>query len=248
MKPETRTKRAKPATASLPSEGRENAAALEKRKRIFLVDDHPMMRTGMAQLIGDESDLEVCGQAGDAASALSGIPKCSPDLLITDLTLPGKGGLELIKDVRALHPELPILVISMHDELLHAERALRAGARGYLMKEAGGEKMLQAIRQVLAGQVSISEQMSAKILDLFSGRKPSSAASPIESLTDREFQVFELIGQGKSTREVAEILHLSSKTVDVHRGHIKEKLNLRDATALVRQAVRWVESRNAGAS
>jgi DNA-binding NarL/FixJ family response regulator len=216
-------------------------------KRILLVDDHPMMRAGMAQLITGESDLTVCGQVGDVAQALTEIPRCQPDLLITDLTLPGKGGLELIKDVQALHPGLPVLVISMHDELLHAERALRAGARGYLMKEAGGEKMLLAIRHVLSGQVYVSERMSARILDALSGRRGRGSHSPIDLLSDREFEVFQMIGQGRSTREIAEALHLSSKTVDVHRAHIKEKLLLKDATALVRHAVRWVEAQNAGA-
>jgi DNA-binding NarL/FixJ family response regulator len=207
-----------------------------------------MMRMGMAQLINGEPDLEVCAQAGQVDQALMEIPRCSPVLVITDLTLPGKGGLELIKDVQALHPSLPVLVISMHDELLHAERALRSGARGYLMKEAGGERMLLAIRHVLSGQVYVSERMSAKILDAFSGRRARGGNSPIDILSDREFQVFQLIGQGRSTRDIAEVLHLSPKTVDVHRGHIKEKLQLTDATGLVRYAVRWVEAQNAGGS
>jgi DNA-binding NarL/FixJ family response regulator len=215
-------------------------------KRIFLVDDHPMMRMGMAQLIAGETGLGVCGQAGSANEALAQLPKCQADLVITDLTLPGKGGLELIKDLRVFYPELPILVISMHDEMLHAERALRAGARGYLMKEAGGEKMIVAIRQVLAGQIFVSERMSAKILEIFSGNRTSTAKSGVESLSDREFEVFQLLGEGKSTKEVARILNLSSKTVDVHRGHIKDKLELKDATALVSHAVRWVASQNGG--
>src|SRR5205814_2621669 len=146
------------------------------------------------------------------------------------------------KDVKGLYPGLTVLVVSMHDEMLHAERALRAGARGYLMKEAGGEKMLEAIRKVLEGQVYVSETMSARILDNLSGRKPRGSASPIEQLSDREFEIFQLIGQGKSTKDIARQLNLSSKTVDVHRGHIKEKLELKDATSLVRHAVRWVET------
>lgn len=214
------------------------------RRRILLVDDHPMMITGMTTLLNSQPDLEVCAHAGDAAEAKRKLPACRCDLVVTDLTLPGTGGLELIKDIAALHPGLPILVISMHDEMLHAERALRAGARGYLMKEAGGEKMLDAIRQVLAGHTFVSEQMSAKILNQFSGRHPRHSSSPIESLTDREFEVFQLVGQGKSTRDIAAQLHLSPKTVDVHRGHIKEKLQLKNATALVRHAVRWVETQN----
>ena len=213
------------------------------RKKLLLVDDHPMMRAGLAGLINQQADLEVCAEAGTAAEALAAIPKSTPDLLVTDITMPGRGGLELMKDVKALHPDLPVLVISMHDEMLHAERALRAGARGYLMKEAGAEKMLEAIRRVLSGQVYVSERMSAKIFDLFSGRRAHN--SPIEKLTDREFEVFQLIGQGKTTRAIAQQLSLSTKTVDVHRGHIKEKLALPDATNLVRHAVRWVEMQNA---
>jgi DNA-binding NarL/FixJ family response regulator len=217
------------------------------RKKILLVDDHPMMRIGVTTLINAEPDLTVCFQASKAEEALIEIPQCSPDLVITDMTMPGRGGLELIKDIKALHPSLPVLVISMHDEMLHAERALRAGARGYLMKEAGGEKMLEAIRKVLSGQVYVSDKMAGKIFDIFSGRRAQShQQSPIEKLTDREFQVFQLIGQGKTTKDVAKQLNLSSKTVDVHRGHIKEKLELKDATSLVRYAVRWVETQAGG--
>jgi DNA-binding NarL/FixJ family response regulator len=204
-----------------------------------------MMRIGVTTLINGEPDLTVCCQASDAEEALGEIPKCSPDLVITDVTMPGRGGLELIKDVKALRPSLPVLVVSMHDETLHAERALRAGARGYLMKEAGGEKMLEAIRKVLAGQVYVSEKMSARILENFSGGKPRGSSSPIEKLSDREFEVFQLIGQGKSTKEIARQLNLSHKTVEVHRSHIKEKLELKDATSLVRHAVRWVETQQA---
>jgi DNA-binding NarL/FixJ family response regulator len=160
------------------------------------------------------------------------------------MTMPGRSGVEFIKDVLALQPDLSILVVSMHDELIYAERALRAGARGYIMKEAGGEKLLAAIRHVLNGQVYISERMSAKVLDSMTGRRPRGSTSPIEKLSDREFEIFQLIGQGKSTRDIAKQLHLSPKTVDVHRGHIKEKLELKDATSLVRHAVRWVETQD----
>jgi len=217
------------------------------RKRLLLVDDHPMMRAGLAQLINKQPDVEVCCEAGNPAEALQGIPGCRPDLLVTDITMPGRSGVEFIKDVLALHPALPILVVSMHDELIYAERVLRAGARGYVMKEAGGEKLLAAIRQVLGGQVYVSERMSASLLDSLTGRRPRGSTSPIEKLSDREFEVFQLIGQGRSTRDIAKQLHLSPKTVDVHRGHIKEKLELKDATSLVRHAVRWVEAQDGGA-
>jgi DNA-binding NarL/FixJ family response regulator len=217
------------------------------RKKILLVDDHPMMRTGITALIEGEPDLTVCCQASTAEEGLREIPKCSPGLVITDMTMPGRGGLEFIKDVKALHPMLPVLVVSMHDESLHAERVLRAGARGYLMKEAGGEKLLAAIRQVLSGKVSLSERMSAQILENLSGRKPRGSSSPIQQLSDREFEVFELIGQGKGTREIAKQLNLSPKTVDVHRANLKEKLGFEDGISLARYAVRWMETQDPAA-
>jgi DNA-binding NarL/FixJ family response regulator len=162
--------------------------------------------------------------------------------------MPGRSGLEFIKDLKAAEPDLAVLVVSMHDEVVFAERALRAGARGYIMKEAGGENLLAAIRQVLRGEVYVSPRMSSRILNDLSARRPRGSTSPIERLTDREFEVFQLIGQGKSTRDIAEQLHLSSKTVDVHRSHLKEKLELKDATALIRHAVRWVETQSVESS
>jgi DNA-binding NarL/FixJ family response regulator len=186
--------------------------------------------------------MEVCFEAGDPAEAFQQISKTMPDLILTDITMPGRSGIEFIKDIQALHSGLPILVVSMHDELLYAERILRAGGRGYIMKESGGEKLLAAIRRVLSGQVYVSERMSATLLDSMTGHRPRGSDSPIERLSDREFEVFQLIGQGKSTRDIAGQLHISPKTVDVHRGHIKEKLELKDATSLVRHAVRWIES------
>ncbi|HEX2855357.1 MAG TPA: response regulator transcription factor [Opitutaceae bacterium] len=218
------------------------AATTPAKKRILLVDDHPFMRAGLAGLIDRQPDLLVCGEAGNPAEAFRGLPKSKPDLVLTDLTMPGRSGLEFIKDLVAAEPGLAVLVISMHDEVVHAERALRAGARGYIMKEAGGENLLAAIRQILRGEVYVSPRMSARILEGMTGSKPRRSSSPIEKLTDREFEVFQLIGQGKSTRDIAEQLHLSTKTVDVHRGNIKEKLALNDATALIRHAVRWVET------
>jgi DNA-binding NarL/FixJ family response regulator len=215
---------------------------VDQRRRILLVDDHPFMRAGLAQLIDRQPDMMVCGEAGNPAEALQALAKVKPDLVLSDLTMPGRSGLEFIKDLRAAHDTLAILVVSMHDESVFAERALRAGARGYIMKEAGGENLLTAIRQVLRGEVYVSPRMSARILESLSGGRPRGSHSPIEKLTDREFEVFQLIGQGKSTRDIAAQLHLSPKTVDVHRGNIKEKLGLVDATALIRHAVRWVET------
>ncbi len=215
--------------------------AARSRKRILIVDDHPMMRQGLAQLINSEPDLTVCCEADTARQAFDTIGRDKPDLALVDISLPDKSGLELIKDLHALYPELLILVVSMHDESLYAERVLRAGGRGYVMKQEGGKKLMEAIRQVLAGQIHVSEKMSARILEIFSGGRRDGSGSPIGRLSDREFEVFQLIGQGKGTREIAGHLHLSVKTVEVHRAHIKEKLGIKSATDLVRFAVRWAD-------
>jgi len=215
--------------------------AAPARKKIILVDDHPLLRAGLAQFINKQPDMETCCEAGNAAEAVQQLSTFKPDLVLTDITMPGKGGIEFIKDLLVLRPELPVLVVSMHDETLYAERVLRAGARGYIMKEAGGENLLAAIRQVLGGQVYVSPRISAKILENLSARKPRGSSSPIEKLSDREFEIFQLIGRGKSTRDIAAELHLSPKTVEVHRGHIKDKLGLKDSVSLVHNAVKWVE-------
>ena len=211
------------------------------RKRIFIVDDHPMMRDGLRALISGESDLEVCGEADDALPALEQIEKLKPDLTIVDITLRSTSGLELVKDLRIRAPGVPALVISMHDESLYAERVLRAGGRGYVMKQEGGKKLMEAIRQVLAGGTYVSPRISAKILDTFSGRA-TEGASPVERLTDREFEVFQLIGQGLSTKGIADKLRVNAKTVEVHRVNMKRKLIVGTAPELIRLAVRWIES------
>ena len=213
----------------------------QPKKRIVIVDDHPMMRVGLAQLIEHEADLLVDAQAESAAQALRIIEKSVPDLLLVDISLPDKGGLELIKDVNTLHPTLPILVISMHDEALYAERVLRAGGRGYIMKQEGGMKLMQAIRQVISGRIYVSEKISAKILETFSGHRTDSQ-SPVEQLSDREFEVFQLLGQGRGTRDIADHLHISIKTVEVHRANIRKKLDLGSGGELVRYAIRWNEA------
>lgn len=218
---------------------RKSAAA--QKKKVFIVDDHPMMREGLAQLIAQEADLEVCGEAEDAAEAIQKIESLKPTLALVDITLRSTNGLELIKDLRVRAPGTAVLVVSMHDESLYAERVLRAGAHGYIMKQEGGKKLMSAIRHVLAGKTYVSEQVSAKILDLFSGRAAESA-SPVEQLTDREFEVFQLIGQGLSTKEIADKLHVSAKTIEVHRVNIKQKLKVATAPELIRFAVRWAES------
>jgi DNA-binding NarL/FixJ family response regulator len=216
------------------------------KKQVLIVDDHPMMRQGLAQLINHEPDLSACGEADTVAQALKLINAAKPDLVLADISLPDRNGLELIKDAQALHPGLPVLVVSMHDESLYAERVLRAGGRGYIMKQEGGKLLMQAIRHVLSGQIYVSAKMSAKILEIFSGHRADVAHSPVERLSDREFEVFQLIGQGKGTRQIAEHLHLSIKTVEVHRANIKHKLELEHGTDLVRYAIRWTEVQNPG--
>jgi DNA-binding NarL/FixJ family response regulator len=211
-------------------------------KRILIVDDHPMMRQGLAQLINSEPDLTVCCEADTARQAFELIRRSHPDLALVDISLPDKSGLELIKDVQAIHPALPILVVSMHDESLYAERVLRAGGRGYVMKQEGGKVLMQAIRQVLAGQIFVSDKLSSLILEIFSGGRRDLGASPVGRLSDREFGIFQLIGQGKGTRDIAAHLHLSVKTIEVHRANIKKKLRVSSATDLVRYAVRWAEA------
>lgn len=212
------------------------------RKKYLLVDDHPMMRAGLAQLINRQADLIVCAEAGNPAETQSLLPQVRPDLILTDLTMPGRGGIEFIKDLVALEPDVAILVVSMHDELVYAERCLKAGARGYIMKESGSENLLIAVRRVLDGQTYVSANLADQIVRNLSSRRPRGSDSPIQSLSDREFEVFQLVGQGKSTRDIAAQLHLSPKTVDVHRTHIREKLQLKDVNALMRYAVRWLET------
>ncbi|MGK0184617.1 MAG: DNA-binding NarL/FixJ family response regulator [Verrucomicrobiales bacterium] len=222
---------------------RQSSKTSVETKKIYIVDDHPIMRQGLAVLIDHERDLEVCGEAEDAAHALDGIRAMQPHLALIDISLPGKNGLELIKDLRAMESNALILIHSMHDESLYVERVLRAGAQGYITKDEGGSKLMEAIRKVLAGEIYVSPEMSGKILEIFSGRR-SSSTNPVEALTDRQFEVFQMIGNGKSTRDIAETLTVSIKTVDAHRDHIKKKLNLRSGTELVRLAVRWVENQN----
>jgi DNA-binding NarL/FixJ family response regulator len=212
------------------------------RTKILIVDDHPMMREGLAQLIGQQPDMELTGEAGDAHEGLEKVRLLKPDLVVADITLPGRDGLELIKDIQVLAAGISVLVLSMHDESHYAERVLRAGGRGYVMKQAGGKRILEAIRRVSAGHIFDSENMSAKILELFSGHRPAAAASPVETLTDREFQVFQCIGRGVSTREIATELHVSPKTVEVHRANIKTKLKIKSMAELIRYAVRWLDS------
>jgi DNA-binding NarL/FixJ family response regulator len=214
-----------------------------KAKTILLVDDHPIMRHGLAQLIQMEPGLCVCGQAGSCAEGIAALEKLKPDLAIVDLTLPDRHGLELVKDIQAMFPGTQTIVLSMHDENLYAERALRAGARGYIMKETAAESLVTAIKRVLGGGIYVSDAMSSIMLEQVSGQQGKSRSTGVDQLSDRELEVLELIGSGKASKHIAETLGISARTVEAHRAHIKEKLSLTDGAALVRYAVQWAEGR-----
>ena len=216
--------------------------AVEQPKRqVLIVDDHPIFRNGIIQLINHEPDLYVCGEICSAAQALGAVEELKPDIVVLDLSIQGTNGIELMKSVRALHPHLPALMVSMHDESIYAERALRAGARGYVMKAAPSEKVIEAIRRVLSGGIYLSEAIGGRLLDTFlNGRATHVGSSTVEQLSDREIEVFRAVGEGRGTREIARTLFLSVKTVETHRAHIKEKLQLKTAPELVRAAVEWV--------
>jgi DNA-binding NarL/FixJ family response regulator len=217
------------------------------RTRILLVDDHPLVRQGLAQLIDAEPDLLVCGEAGGVRTALEAIRAIVPDLAVVDLTLEDGDGLELVKEIVAERPGLPVLVLSMHNESLYAERVLHAGARGYIMKHEAPEKVLDAIRRVLKGDVYVSERMAVQILRAATEPRPRQETSPVERLSDRELEVFLLIGKGFSSREIAKKLCRSVKTIETHREHIKDKLTIQDANEFRRFAMEWA-SGDRGAS
>lgn len=210
-------------------------------KRIFIVDDHPLMRKGVELTLKSEPSLQICGQAETAEEAQEKIMELKPDVAIVDISLPGQSGLELVKDLHAWMPELHVLVVSRHDEELYAERAIRAGAKGYIMKLEAGDVLVKAIRRVLNGGIYVSDKISDRLLLALSTGVSSEQASPLELLSDRELEVFELIGNGVSTREIAERLHLSVKTIESYRARIKNKLDIEHAVELVQQAVTWVE-------
>jgi DNA-binding NarL/FixJ family response regulator len=215
-----------------------------KKTRILIVDDHPMTRSGLVHLINHQPEMVVDGEAEDAGQALDLLASKRPDLMLIDITLPGKSGLELIKDVKAMHPDLPMLVLSMHDESLYADRVLRAGARGYITKHEGGDKLMGAIRHVLSGRIYVSESMSAHILEIFSGGQTGIDRSSIQKLSDREFQVFDALGEGLSSHEIAKKLHLSAKTVDAHRANIKTKLKINTTAELISFSARWAATQS----
>lgn len=214
----------------------------EHKKQIVIVDDHPVVRQGLSQLIDQEADMFVCGTAEDIPDALKVIAATKPDVVIVDLSLKDASGLELIKDIKTRHAKTLILVLSMLDESFYAERVLRAGAQGYLMKEAATETVIVALRRILGGQVYLSDAMSSRILMGFVGGKQVADGLPVKQLSDRELEVFEMIGQGVGTRQIAEKLHLSVKTIESHRANIKTKLKLTNAAELLQQAIMWVQS------
>ena len=216
--------------------------AAAAKAKVFLVDDHPLVREWLSQLIQREDDLAVCGEAEDTQEALNKIEETKPDIVVADISLKNTHGLELVKDLQARLPSLPVLVLSMHDESLYAERVLRAGAKGYITKQEATKRILQAVRQVLSGQIYISEKMASRMVHKMVLGRADSQKSSIERLTDRELEVFQLIGRGQGTRRIATDLHLGVKTVESYRARIKEKLKLEDGTQLLQHAIQWVHS------
>jgi DNA-binding NarL/FixJ family response regulator len=208
------------------------------RKTVFIVDDHPIVRQGLTMLINREQDLAVCGDAEEAGAALRGIEELKPDLIVLDISLAGPDGLDLLKTIRTRDTSLPVLMLSMLDESLYAERSLRAGANGYIMKHEATERLLVAIRRILGGEIYLSDRMANRILHRFVGGG-SEPASTVAELSDRELEVFRLIGEGHGTRQIAEALHISVKTVESYQAHIKEKLSLKNARELMQRAIQW---------
>lgn len=209
------------------------------KKKVFVVDDHPVFREGLVRIINEEKDLHVCGEASDASETLKNIESADPDLIIIDISLEGMNGIDLTKSIKAKNPRARILILSMHEESLHAERALKAGAGGYIMKRESGKKLLTAIRRVLEGKTFISPELNEQLLQKMANPTASGSAAPNEILSDRELEVFQLIGQGYGTRQIADELSVSMKTVETHREHIREKLKLKNTFELVQRAIHW---------
>ena len=214
-----------------------------RQYRILLVDDHAIVREGFAEIINSNPDLQVCGQASAASRALEAVSRLKPHLVVVDLSLQRGSGLELIKQIKTLHPQVPMLVLSMHDEALYAERCLRAGALGYVMKQEEAETVMQAVRRVLRGEVHLSDAVRGRMLHTMVGGQMKRDETGMSCLSDREIEVFQLISEGRTTRQIAQKLHLSLSTVETHRAHIKEKLNLRNVVELMRAAVEWATRR-----
>jgi len=208
-----------------------------KKKTVFIVDDHPLLRQGLALLINREQDLMVCGEAEEAKTAMTEIAAKKPDILIADISLNGPDGLDLLKNLRTQYPNLPVLILSMHDESIYAERALRARANGYIMKQEATEKVLVAVRRILGGDIYLSDRMANKLLHQYISGTAADMKTQLSALSDRELEVFRLIGEGRGTRQIAEKLHLSIKTVETYQAHIKEKLSLQSGRELVQHAI-----------
>jgi len=213
-----------------------------QKKQVYLVDDHPIVRQGLIKLIEQEDGLEVCGESGTVSDALEALKRLGPDVVLVDISLEDSNGLELIKRVDDLGLQIPMLVLSMHDESLYAEHALRAGASGYVMKQAASSTLIQAIEKVLDGEIYVSKSMSSQMLKMAFRSGGEDTRTGTETLSLRELEVFELIGRGNSTREIAGQLHLSVKTIETYRAHIKDKLQLRSGTELMQRAIHWVET------
>jgi DNA-binding NarL/FixJ family response regulator len=214
-----------------------HGVARARKKTVFVVDDHPLLRQGLTLMINREPDLTVCGEAEDAQAAMRSIAAKKPDILIADISLNGPDGLDMLKSVRTLYPELPVLVLSMHDESIYAERALRARANGYIMKQEATEKVLVAVRRILGGDIYLSDRMANKLLHQYISGSAVDMKSRLSALSDRELEVFRLIGEARGTRQIAEELHLSIKTVETYQAHIKDKLALRSGRELVQHAI-----------
>jgi DNA-binding NarL/FixJ family response regulator len=214
-------------------------------KRIVIVDDHPLFRKGLEEMIHSDGSFAVCGEAGNAGEAMDVIRKLDPDLAIVDISLPGANGIELIKNIRVEFPNLPILVLSMHDESLYALRALRAGAGGYVMKHEAMANVIQAIREIFYGRPYLSPAMAAQVITKFAHRQAEGETDTVDKLSDRELEILELLGKGKEVRQIANLLHLSPKTVETHRAHIKDKLDLKNSREVARFALQWLSTRGA---
>ncbi len=211
----------------------------KSKNKVLVVDDHPIVRQGLTQLINQESDFVVCGDAGDIPQALSAIEECKPDIIIVDISLGHTSGIRLIEDLSHNYPELSILALSMHDESIYAERCLKAGAKGYIMKQEPPEKVVSALRKILEGDIYISDKLGTKLLNKFVTKRADSSGSPVELLSNRELEVFQLVGQGLKTRKIAEELNLSVKTVETYIDHIKKKMSFDDSRDLFLHAVQW---------
>jgi len=216
----------------------------EKKTQVLIVDDHPVVRDGLTTIINHEQDLNVCGEADDAYQALKAVIELEPDIIIVDISLKNSDGIELTKSIKARHSKLPVIVLSVHDESVYAERALLAGAKAYLMKDAVSENIVNAIRTVLSGDIYVSNTISKKLLQRIVGNKAGTTKTPIENLTDREFGIFRLISEGYKASQIARQLHLSIKTIETYRSRIKEKLNLANASELLQYSIKWAKNQD----